>query len=337
MQNRYVGDIGDYVKLAILRALSPGYRLGVAWWLFPDENHNKDGRHIEYLEQPDRWRRFDPDLFDTLQKVVASDQRHVRALEASTTLGGATFADEMLPVGGPIDQRREARREWFLRVKQSLADSNFVFVDPDNGLEPGFYSHGSATAGKSVLISELRELAIPGRCLIVYHHQTRREGGHHSEIDHWADRLRASGFATVDALRAKPYSPRVFFLLDAPADIRQRAIEIEDRWKGLISWHPDEARSSSSSAKQPTSASPIQSVAPRGSGLSRSGITTRIGFVNPNDQEVIRPTRKPGTDHGQYVYVLRCRGCGNEYGANGSDIWLRRCPAHDGGAPGLAP
>lgn len=43
MQNRYVGDIGDYVKLAILRALLPGRRLGVAWWLYPDERHNRDG------------------------------------------------------------------------------------------------------------------------------------------------------------------------------------------------------------------------------------------------------------------------------------------------------
>jgi hypothetical protein len=40
MQNRYVGDTGDYLKLGILRVLSPGYRLGVAWRLFPDESHN---------------------------------------------------------------------------------------------------------------------------------------------------------------------------------------------------------------------------------------------------------------------------------------------------------
>jgi hypothetical protein len=52
VQNRYVGDIGDYLKLGILRALSPGYHLGVAWWLFPDEGHNGDGRHISYLSRP---------------------------------------------------------------------------------------------------------------------------------------------------------------------------------------------------------------------------------------------------------------------------------------------
>ena len=42
MQNRLVGDIGDYLKLGILRASSPGYRLGIAWWLFPDEVPNRD-------------------------------------------------------------------------------------------------------------------------------------------------------------------------------------------------------------------------------------------------------------------------------------------------------
>jgi hypothetical protein len=36
----------------------------------------------------------------------------------------------------------------------------------------------------------------------------------------------------------------------------------------------------------------------------------------------------PGADHGQYVYVLRRGACGHEYSANGSDIWLRRYPAH---------
>src|SRR6478672_5257600 len=72
MQNRYVGDIGDYLKLGILRALSPGYRLGVAWWLFPDEGHNQDGRHVGYLQRPEQWRHHNPILFDALAEIVRS-------------------------------------------------------------------------------------------------------------------------------------------------------------------------------------------------------------------------------------------------------------------------
>ena len=63
--------------------------------------------------------------------------------------------------------------------------------------------------------------------------------------------------------------------------------------------------------------------------------TTTPGFENRNRQVVVRPTGLPGTDHGQSIYVLRCFECRNEYGANGSDIHLRRCPACQEGAAGL--
>jgi len=66
-----------------------------------------------------------------------------------------------------------------------------------------------------------------------------------------------------------------------------------------------------------------------------SSRTTEPGFVHPNGQEVISATGKRGTDHFQYVYVLRCRECGHEYGANGSDIHERKCPECQGGAKGL--
>jgi hypothetical protein len=242
MQNRYVGDIGDYVKLGILRALSPGYHLGVAWWLFPDEVHNADGRHIGYLQRPEQWRHFDPDLFDALGQIVSSGWRDIRALETANIIPRAVFASDVIPCKGPVASRRQARQQWFKTVQRTLEGADLVFIDPDNGFEPAGYSHGSSKAGKSILLSELHELARPGRCLIVYHHHTRRKGGHHSEIDHWAGRLRTSEFATVDALRGIPYSPRVFFLLDAPADVRQRAEQIAMRWDGRITWHPTGAR-----------------------------------------------------------------------------------------------
>ena len=63
--------------------------------------------------------------------------------------------------------------------------------------------------------------------------------------------------------------------------------------------------------------------------------TTRVGYLNRNGQMVVRPTGLAGNDHLQYIYVLRCRHCGNEYGANGSDIFQRKCPRCQGGKPGL--
>jgi hypothetical protein len=63
--------------------------------------------------------------------------------------------------------------------------------------------------------------------------------------------------------------------------------------------------------------------------------TTDPGYGNPNGQIVVRDTGKPGTDHYQRVYELRCKHCGHVYGANGADIHERKCPKHQGGMPGL--
>jgi len=63
--------------------------------------------------------------------------------------------------------------------------------------------------------------------------------------------------------------------------------------------------------------------------------TTDPGYVNRNHQKVIRRTNTPGSDHMQWVYVLRCGKCAHEYGANGSDIFERKCPQCQGGKPGL--
>ena len=63
--------------------------------------------------------------------------------------------------------------------------------------------------------------------------------------------------------------------------------------------------------------------------------TTAIGYVNRNSQVVIRNTGLPGTDHGQTVYQIACSLCGRVYGANGSDIFERKCPRCQNGKPGL--
>ena len=37
----------------------------------------------------------------------------------------------------------------------------------------------------------------------------------------------------------------------------------------------------------------------------------------------------------QYSYKMVCQNCGEVYGANGSDIFQRKCPKCQGGNPGI--
>ena len=108
MQNRYVGDIGDYAKYSLLRALSRGCKLGVAWYLFPDEDSG-DGGHVGYLLRPDKWCEPDPVKFYVLRKIVGpafdlihnQQVRSVAAIEQSGLLGTSTgvWRDVTVPDG----------------------------------------------------------------------------------------------------------------------------------------------------------------------------------------------------------------------------------------------
>src|ERR1700719_2248258 len=84
MQNRYVGDVGDYGKYALLRSLcgtdrTRPVRLGVAWCLFPDEMLGNDGKHISYLKDL-KFAELDADLHAALAAIVSADQRNVSAI-----------------------------------------------------------------------------------------------------------------------------------------------------------------------------------------------------------------------------------------------------------------
>ena len=85
MQNRYTGDIGDFGKLGLLLQLSTQLSIGVNWYLVPDESHNRDGEHIDYLSKSS-FQECDPPLFDALTQIVSSDKREVASLESSAVL-----------------------------------------------------------------------------------------------------------------------------------------------------------------------------------------------------------------------------------------------------------
>lgn len=225
MQNRYAGDAGDYVKLALLRALSPGLRLGVAWYLYPDERHNSDGRHTAYLSQPGIWRHLDPQLFDGLREVI-SGRRSVTALQALGLLD-ATYAGE------PLQQRTEScslrsssRAAWFDRQLCLLHGCELVFADPDNGLTDNNPSRRSSlTFGKQLPLQEALALA-ERRSAVIYHHNSRFKGGHDAEVDHWRRLLRCQTIA----VRANAYSCRTFLILNPTPQLAQRAEAFCARW-----------------------------------------------------------------------------------------------------------
>jgi hypothetical protein len=63
--------------------------------------------------------------------------------------------------------------------------------------------------------------------------------------------------------------------------------------------------------------------------------TTQIGYISPNEQEVLGTRDVKGNDHLQYSYKMKCTKCGNVYGANGADIYQRKCPKCQGGMAGI--
>jgi hypothetical protein len=68
---------------------------------------------------------------------------------------------------------------------------------------------------------------------------------------------------------------------------------------------------------------------------SGSTRTTQIGFTNPNNQKCLGHRGVPGNDHLQKSYRMECLICGENYGANGSDVFERRCPKCQQGKAGI--
>ncbi|WP_448566430.1 DUF1353 domain-containing protein [Thalassotalea ganghwensis] len=63
--------------------------------------------------------------------------------------------------------------------------------------------------------------------------------------------------------------------------------------------------------------------------------TTQIDYTNANQQKVHGTRHVEGTDNNQVAYKLECLACGEVYGANGSEIYRRKCPKCQGGKPGI--
>ena len=204
MQNRYVGDIGDFGKYGLLRALfgsgeasatEERLRLGIVWYLFPDESHNSDGKYTSFLnptpENHARFRICDPQLYDGLQRLVNGEDRNVAAVRRCGILPCDTAYYETSLAYCPRMPRsaRQATREsWIVSALRATAGAQVVFLDPDNGISESdpYLKKGP----KYVFIDDIRRFFHRGQSLLIYHHLGRHSTAE-QQIRHWAKALQS--------------------------------------------------------------------------------------------------------------------------------------------------
>lgn len=193
MQDRYVGDLGDFGKFGMLKKLCLGIEsppektitLGVVWYLVPDESHNDDGKHVRYLDiNPSNNRRFregDPLLYDTLGEIVREGKRNISRIREREVLPPTTkYYDEPLSFGGMPNNspqarqaRHDYRNQWINNALEITKDCDMIFVDPDNGIEVPSVQRYQKTGPKYVFFEELQPYIKRGQSLVIYHHLCR--------------------------------------------------------------------------------------------------------------------------------------------------------------------
>ena len=179
MQDNYVGDIGDYGKYGLLRNVTAaGLQLAVNWYrvVLPPSNEQddgeciscskkpkqKDGKYTSYLEHPEKYRHYDPELFDCLAGIVHGQKRRLEEIETSGVLSATFFSDTLnLP----------PRSTWHQTALLATAGADVVFLDPDNGLETARMHERRSAKEKHVTWQEVKDYYDRGQSVILYQHR----------------------------------------------------------------------------------------------------------------------------------------------------------------------
>jgi hypothetical protein len=209
VKNQYFGDVNDYVKYGLLRfiAADSGLKAMLCWMLTPDDDRG-DGGKLQYLREPGRWRHHDPELFDALQgmSLARMDRRSISLIEQTNLLPRTSFFSEILA------DDAFARRGYFDGLWRNAAGADFIFFDPDNGMEVDSVPLGRQGSSKYLYWCEARDTYRRGHSLVLFQHFPRVKRDHF--IEFLANRtIQETGAAKVIALRS---INAVFFLVPQP-------------------------------------------------------------------------------------------------------------------------
>lgn len=173
MQDRYVGDVGDFGKIELLRNISKsGFRVGVNWYLTykPEEHNNADGKHIGYFND-NSFKDCDNELLISLY-TITKGTRSVEALEKANLIPNAIYYNRILKPGS---DKYFSRTEWHSESLEKLSESDIIFCDPDNGLIVKSVSRNSNKSDKYILHDELVSYYQAGKSIVFYNHRSREQ------------------------------------------------------------------------------------------------------------------------------------------------------------------
>ena len=351
MKAQYVGDIGDFGKVLLLKHLAGlGFKIGVNWLLTKNDETNA-GEHRDYIHYRaiDCLCCCDKSLLEGIaplarkkrpKRTVSDLESLIRGFSANTAFYPEYFDGDVA--------RRVCDDKAFEKLRPDMAD--LVFFDPDNGI-------GGETGASPyhVYLSDLRRYWERGQSLLIYHHLPQHNFAENAVRD-LKEQLQGFSNAHVMPYYFRRGTARAYMLCLQPGHYgRAPKPEQVATFAPLLVSKGEWARTRRKKQKSCSEDHPWYEATPavpppspsRPAGVNSATFlkvhtvktgktkTNSIGYVNRNGQVVIRNTGLRGTDHGQSVYQLGCSICGHVYGANGADIHLRKCPKHQSGAAGL--
>ena len=216
---RYAGDIGDFGKIGLLKALqAQGLSIGVNWYLVEpmDTERKSDGTYKQedgkYLI-PEKLQVCDTLLAEKLTKIAKSDHRSIRSLEQGNFILNARYYSEPVSVAG--------REEWHKKALDLLNDLDIVFVDPDNGMLVKSVGKKSVKSVKYTFYEEVRDYVRRGQSVLIYNHRSRKqETQYFHEICYKLQE--ATGITETDILKITFPKCSVRDYLAVPASMEQR-------------------------------------------------------------------------------------------------------------------
>lgn len=229
MKDQYFGDINDYRKYGLLRAIirASGFRLLVAWMLTPDDG-STDGKFISYLEHPGKWSRHDTVLFQKIKELLASGwKRRVSLIESTSLLLKAEYFSSHVP------DTASGRSSWFNSLNKRAQECELVFLDPDNGLEVKSKGYGGKDSSKFLYWREVEDLWASRKSLLIYQHFIREKRPYF--IQRMLESLR---IATPGSFVEAFSTPHVVFFM-ALQPVHQEFHEaivssVQENWEGQI-------------------------------------------------------------------------------------------------------